>query len=77
MVALFPTGNLGNTWFGTTPEESDLMSGTADNVSITDVGVAVTTMKKSDPVNVETKVTMICLPSFETADSVFLLDVIA
>ena len=75
MVALFPTGNLGTTWFGTTPEESDLMSGTADNVAITDVGVAVTTMKKSDPVNVEPKVTMICLPSFETADSVFLLDV--
>lgn len=77
MVSLFPTGNLGNTWFGTTPEESDLMTGTADNVAITDVGVAVTTMKKSDPVNVETKVTMICLPSFEAADSVFLLDVIA
>lgn len=76
MVALFPTGNLGTTWFGTTPEESDLMSGTADNVAITDVGVAVTTMKKSDPVNVETKVTMICLPSFEAADSVYLLDVI-
>lgn len=76
MVALFPSGNLGTTWFGTTPEESDLMSGTADNVAITDVGVAVTTMKKSDPVNVETKVTMICLPSFESADSVFLLDVI-
>ena len=76
MVALFPTGNLGTTWFGTTPEESDLMSGTADNVAITDVGVAVTTMKKSDPVNVETKVTMICLPSFESADSVYLLDVI-
>lgn len=76
MVALFPAGNLGTTWFGTTPEESDLMSGTADNVAITDVGVAVTTMKKSDPVNVETKVTMICLPSFESADSVYLLDVI-
>ena len=76
MVALFPSGNLGTTWFGTTPEESDLMSGSADNVAITDVGVAVTTMKKSDPVNVETKVTMICLPSFESADSVFLLDVI-
>lgn len=76
MVSLFPSGNLGTTWFGTTPEESDLMSGSADNVAITDVGVAVTTMKKSDPVNVETKVTMICLPSFESADSVFLLDVI-
>ena len=77
LVTLFPDGDLGKTWFGTTPEESDLMSGTAANVSITDVGVAVTTVKKTDPVNVETKVTMICLPSFESADSVYQLDVIA
>lgn len=77
MVALFPSGTLGKTWFGTTPEESDLMSGSAANVAITDVGVAVTTMQKTDPVNVETKVTMICLPSFESADSVYQLDVIA
>lgn len=39
---LFPTGNLGNTWFGTTPEESDLLGAAATNVSITDTGVAVT-----------------------------------
>ena len=76
-VVLFPTGTLGNTWFGTTPEESDLMGGKAANVSITDVGVAVTTMEKTDPVNVETKVTMICLPSFESADSVVIADVVA
>ena len=76
-VVLFPTGNLGTTWFGTTPEESDLMGGKVANVSITDVGVAVTTIEKADPVNVETKVTMICLPSFEAADSVYILDVIA
>lgn len=75
-VVLFPTGNLGTTWFGTTPEESDLMGGKVANVSITDVGVAVTTIEKADPVNVETKVTMICLPSFEAADSVYILDVI-
>lgn len=72
---LFPSGNLGNTWFGTTPEESDLMSAKAANVSITDTGVAVTTMPKQDPVNVETKVTMISLPSFEMADHVFIGDV--
>lgn len=76
-VVLFPAGNLGTTWFGTTPEESDLMGGKVANVSITDVGVAVTTIEKADPVNVETKVTMICLPSFEAADSVYILDVIA
>lgn len=74
---LFPTGTLGNTWFGTTPEESDLLGAAATNVSITDTGVAVTTMPKQDPVNVETKVTMISLPSFEMADQVFIGDVTA
>ena len=72
---LFPAGTLGNTWFGTTPEESDLMSGSAANVSVTDTGVAVTTMKKVDPVNVETKVTQICLPSFEAANEIYIMDV--
>lgn len=73
---LFPSGDLGKTHFGTTPEESDLMSGSSANVSITDLGVAVTTIKHEDPVTVETKVTMICLPSFEAADHVVILDVI-
>ena len=77
MISLFPAGQLGTTWFGTTPEESDLMSSKSANVSITDGGVAVTTIEKTDPVNVETKVTMICLPSFEAADSVMICDVIA
>lgn len=74
---LFPTGTLGSTWFGTTPEESDLMGGNVANVSITDTGVAVTTMKKADPVNVETKVSMVSLPSFEAADQVFIADISA
>lgn len=76
-VSLFPEGSLGKTWFGTTPEESDLMGGKVANVAITDMGVAVTTIEKADPVNVETKVTMICLPSFEAADSVIIADVSA
>lgn len=71
---MFPDGALGKTWFGTTPEESDLMTSNAANVSITDTGVAVTTIQKADPVNVETKVTQICLPSFEQADKVYILD---
>lgn len=74
LIVLMPSGNLGNTWFGTTPEESDLMSGSAANVSITDTGVAVTTVKEYDPVNVMTKVTMICLPSFEQADQIAIID---
>lgn len=74
---MFPSGPLGTTWFGTTPEESDLMGKAVANVSITDVGVAVTSINKADPVNVETKVTMISLPSFEAADQVYILDVTA
>lgn len=77
VFVMFPSGKLGNTWFGTTPEESDLMTGSVANVSITDTGVAVTTIQKADPVNVETKVTMICLPDFPAADQVYILDVIA
>lgn len=71
---MFPDGSLGNTWFGTTPEESDLMSSNVANVSITDTGVAVTSIESANPVNVETVVSMICLPSFEMADQVFILD---
>ena len=73
---LLPPGNLGNTWFGTTPEESDLMaSANVENVAIVDTGVAITTMKQTDPVNVETKVTQICLPDFPTADQIVIADV--
>lgn len=71
---MFPDGALGKTWFGTTPAESDLMSGSVANVSITDTGVAVTTVQKADPVQVETIVSMICLPSFEAADQIYIMD---
>lgn len=75
LFVLLPDGTLGTGWFGTTPEQSDLMAGTAANVTITDTGVAVTTSKKVDPVNVDTKVSMIYLPSFESIDEVCIADV--
>lgn len=71
---MFPNGQLGQTWFGTTPAESDLMADSVANVSIVDTGVAVTTSKKVDPVNVETIVSMICLPDFPAADQVYIID---
>jgi hypothetical protein len=73
---MFPGTALGKTWFGTTPAESDLMTGSAANVSITETGVAVVTHQKVDPVQVETIVSMICLPSFEMADGVGIIDTI-
>lgn len=74
-VTLAPNNSLGYTVFGTTPEESDLVSGNNLNVSIVETGMAVTTEKTTDPVNVQTKVSMIALPSFESLDQVLLLDV--
>ena len=73
---LLPAGNLGTTWFGTTPEESDLMASTAAEVNIVDTGVAITTSQKVNPVNVETIVSQISLPSFEAMDNIFILDTI-
>lgn len=76
IFVLMPEGPLGETHYGTTPEESDLMTGaTSAEVSLVNNSVAVTTSKIVDPVNVETKVSMVMLPSFEQADAVFILDV--
>lgn len=75
-VVLMPATALGNTWFGTTPEESDLQSGgTSAVVRVVDTGVAITTWKLEDPVNVRTKASQIVLPSFELADEVIIADV--
>jgi hypothetical protein len=73
---LIPDGTLGNTYFGTTPEESDLMTGASNaEVSIVNTGVAITTIKEPHPVNVETIVSAITLPSFETIDNIFIAKV--
>ena len=76
VFTLLPDGDLGNTWLGTTPEESDLMSGATDaEVMLVKQGIAITTTKKTDPVNVNTKVSMIGLPSFERADEIVIATV--
>lgn len=76
VFTLLPDGKLGETYFGTTPEEADLMTGASQaQVQIVNTGVAVTTYKKVHPVNVETIVSAICLPSFEMADSVIIANV--
>ena len=75
VFTLIPAGDLGNQWFGTTPEEADLLASRNANVQIVDTGVAVTTFETADPVNVNTKVSEISLPSFEAADKVFIATV--
>lgn len=74
-ISFFPSGVLGETVFGTTPAQSDLMTGAAVNVQITDTGVSVLTAKHHDPVNVETIVAQIVLPSMPEADKLVIADV--
>lgn len=74
VVSLIPN-KVGNTWFGTTPEESDLLASNVANVSIVDTGVAITTSKIIDPVTVETKVSQIVLPSGEFVNQMIIADV--
>ena len=73
-VVFMPDGTLGYTNMGTTPEESDLINNLNAEVSIVNEGVAVTTSQMVDPVNVDTKVSMVALPSFEEADKIVILD---
>lgn len=75
-VTFLPAGALGNTYYGTTPEEYDLMNGNTDaQTSIVGGGVAVTTIKEAHPVNVQTIVSAQMLPSFEQIESVYVLKV--
>ena len=76
-VCLIPSGNLGNTWYGTTPEEADLQGSGSAEVSIVNTGVAITREIQNHPVNINTFASEIVLPSFERMDSVGVLKVIA
>lgn len=76
LFTMIPPGTLGNTYYGTTPEESDLMTGQTDaKVEIVNTGIAITTIKEPHPVNVETIVSGIFLPSFEAIDNIFIATV--
>ena len=44
-------------------------------MQLVNTGIAITTQKLVDPVNVQTKVSMIALPSFERLDDVYMLDI--
>lgn len=67
-VVILPTGAVGKTRYGTTPEESDLMTGSDAQVSLVNNGTAITTYKEKHPVNVITIVSSVMIPSFEAID---------
>ena len=72
-ATLIPTGALGNTWYGTTPEERTLMGNVTADVSIVNTGVAVAVTVSNDPVQTKTTVSEIVLPSYERMDSTYVI----
>lgn len=72
IVSFIPDEVLGNTYYSVTPEEFELLSeNTSAECKVVNTGIAVTTIKKPHPVNVETIVSEIVLPSFEAIDKVY------
>lgn len=69
-VALVPNDGrpIGYTFYGTTPEEADLMGSTDADVTIVNEGLAITVYTEKHPVNVNTIASEIVLPTFERMD---------
>ena len=75
IVMMLPSGALGSTCYGTTPEERTLMASDQAEVSIVNTGVAVAVTTTSDPVNTKTTVSEIVLPSFERLEECYAIEV--
>ena len=77
---LLDSMDMGNTVYGTTPEEADLLGGTNSSILSGEVlpnGVAITTWKEADPVSVSVKVSEVVAPSCPNIDKVYIVKVLA
>lgn len=72
---LLASADLGQTVYGTTPEEADLLGGQskASSVAVTSKGVSITTWNEVDPVNVNTKVSEVALPTCPNIDLIYIV----
>lgn len=75
-VTLLPSGALGSTWFGTTPEERTARQVADVDVTIYGTGIAVATKTEYGPPALNSvTVSMVVLPSYEGMDSTFVIEV--
>lgn len=75
-VTLLPEGTLGNTWFGTTPEERTARQ--VADVDVTQYGTGISVAVKTEygpPAKTSVTASEIVLPSFEGMDSVYVMKV--
>lgn len=75
---LLSTIDMGETVYGTTPEEADLLSGDSNILSgeVLENGVAITAWKEADPVSVSVKVSEVVAPSCPNIDQIYIVKVL-
>ena len=68
---------MGETVYGTTPEEADLLGGNSNILDgeVLEKGVAITTWKETDPVCVSVKVSEVVAPSCPRIDQIYIVKV--
>lgn len=64
-ATLVPNGALGNTYYGTTPDEIELLNDAEVDTVVLDDKVTVTVTHTSDPAQTKTTLSEVLLPSFE------------
>lgn len=75
ILMLLPDGELGSTYYGTTPEERTLMQDVGADVTLVNTGVAVAVTRTNDPVHTKATVSEIVLPSFERMEECYAIEV--
>lgn len=75
-VVFLPSTTLGRTGYGTTPAEADLMAGQSDatRVAVVETGISILETVQTDPVQIGGIVSQLTMPSFEGADTVYILN---
>ena len=74
-ASLLPNRALGNTWFGTTPEERSKQKNAEFDCELVEEGIAVAVTQTHDPEHTKTTASEICLPSYESMDYVGVIKV--
>lgn len=75
VVTLLPDGQLGNTVYGTTPEEADALYAGRHDVAIVNTGVALSRVISDHPVEYQIYASEIVLPSFTRMDDIYVMKV--
>lgn len=84
VISFIPKGTLGNLYYGTTPEEANMIDSgnskyrnTGTDVSVVETGVAIQTMVVDHPVSIEVLVSAVMLPSLNDMGSNILIATVA